>query len=66
MKKDSILEGLLASYKLYEAFVPKGNMYLEKGLIDKAICQRLGLDYETVKTQDFQQAVYNAMKELGL
>jgi hypothetical protein len=55
-----MLSALLIAHTLLEQFVPKGNCYLERGIVDRALCKALGLDYETVKTVDFEAAILKA------
>ena len=43
----------------------KGNFYLEKGELQKEICKKLGLDYYSVKTTDFESACKNAVQLLA-
>jgi hypothetical protein len=50
---------LLAS--LSKQATPPGNWYLERGVIDQAICHCLGLDYGRVKTEEFEAAVARVM-----
>lgn len=51
-----MLDSLLTARRLLNELA-KGNLYLERGEIDKAICKALGLDYKTVKTEKFEEII---------
>ena len=57
-----MLSALITARRLLEEFA-KGNCYLERGEIDKAICKALDLDYKSVQTEDFEKAIANIESE---
>lgn len=57
-----MFEALLIAKKLLDE-TRQGNNYLERGQVNKTLCKALGLDYSSIKTEEFESILKKARGE---
>jgi len=67
MKRNIVLLGLISAYRIIQHaerknafFMLGGDVYIDKGNLNEALCIELGLDYRSISVKEFKAAVNKA------